>query len=1059
MGEKKMHELDYEDKIVMYLGRDSVDKGKRIINNVKYLRNLYYNFYNDEKVNTYTFWVKSESSRRDYLVRIKIEKDEIVDYSCNCPQFASYNTCKHVAACFLGYSNEIFPNSPEAKKIKTKELLDVFYNPKTSIIVGKAKERVSLDIELDPENLQYKLYIGTKKLYVLNTENKYNEFLECLEDNSSYTFGKSFTYNPNEHYFSDDDMDIINYLKNSDKKYYYNYYERKKYNELSLREFLTLLEKLNNRKFKIDGSVVKNIINDFPSKFELTINNNEYLLKIEDYDNIKFYNDSRFALYNNSFYIIPSKYTNVLKHFEKYEIEELRFDNDLLEIFKKGLLQDIKSKTEVDEKITEIKISKEPVGEFYFDLLDYGVLCNIKIKYDDDIVDYFDKKNNIVRDKEYENKCLEEVLKYNFIVEKNKIMLQDFDDVGEFLEDGISSLSEKYSVFTSKKIDNTRVLKKTKIESSFSIGQDGILSYQFNADDIDSKEIISIVSSIKNKKKYYKLKNGNILNLQDEEILNFGGMIDDLNIKEIDKNGNAIIPKYKTFYIESLKRNKYKSIKTNNSFDSFIDNFNKYKNTKFDFRECDNKILRDYQRDGILWLYTLYKCDFGGILADEMGLGKSLQTITFLRKIVEEKKNAKVLIVCPTSLVYNWKKEFDKFGSDLKYVTVHDNKEKRKEIIENSDKYNIFITSYGLIKNDNDEYEKMDFEVCVIDEAQAIKNYQAETAKEVKKIKAKFKLALTGTPVENSVNEMWSIFDFLMPGYLNNIDNFRSIYGIKDIDENAQEIIKKLKAQVKPFILRRKKVDVIKDLPEKIEDNIYLELSPIQKSLYLKELEKTKKEMDDLIKTEGFNKARFEILKLLLKLRQICIDPGVNYDNYNETPVKMEKLIEMVHNLVNDDHKILIFSSFKTVLNNVESLFKKEKITSYTINGDVPSKKRMELVEKFNSDNTNCFLITLKSGGTGLNLIGADTVIHLDIWWNPQAENQATDRAHRIGQTKKVSVIKLVTSGTIEEKIIELQEKKKFLADNLLEGSNDSTIINSLTEKDVIDLLSFSNEE
>ena len=1054
-----MEDTNYENKIKELLGSDSFNKGRHLVNNVRYLRNLYYGFYHDDKYKNHSFWVKSESfSRREYLVRIKVNNDEIIDYSCNCPQFESFSTCKHIAACFLAYPSEIFPNNSEVQKVKTKEFLNNFYNPNVKANIGKIKERVLLEIELDLDNLLFKLYLGTKKMYVLNTESKFYDFFDSFENNEKYIFGKSFTYDPETNYLSDDDISLLNYLKNNDRRYF-NYYDRRKYNELSTREFLILLEKLKNREFKVGEIIINNIINDFPGKFNLVLDNNQYLLKIDNYEKIKFYNDRKFAIVDNTLFIVPLKYKNVLDNFEKYDINELIFDKDLVDIFKNGLLQDIKTKIDIDENITDIKISKEPTARFYFDLLDYGIVCNFKINYDDEIIDFFDNQSKLVRDKEYENKCLEEILKYNFIIDKDKIILSDLDDIGAFLDEGISLLNQKYDVFTSKKMDNTKILKKSHIESSFSIGQDGILSYNFNSDDIDNNEILSIVSSIKNKKKYYRLKNGNLLNLLDENLINLGGMINDLNIKSLDEDGNVVLPKYKAFYIDSLKRNKYKSIKTNNSFDSFIDNFNKYKNTKFDFRESDNKLLREYQRDGVLWLYTLYKCDFGGILADEMGLGKSLQAITFLRKVIEEKPNSKVLIVCPTSLVYNWKKEFDKFGSDLKYVTVHDNKERRKEVINNRDKYNIFITSYGLIKNDNDEYEKIDFEVCIIDEAQAIKNYQAETTKEVKKIKAKFKLALTGTPIENSVIEMWSIFDFLMPGYLNNIDNFRSVYGIKDIDEDAKEIINKLKAQVKPFILRRKKVDVISDLPEKIEDNIYLELAPIQKSLYLKELNDTKKKMEELMKTEGFNKARFEILQLLTKLRQICIDPGVHYDNYKETPVKMERLLDMVHNLIDDGHKILIFSTFKTVIDKVEELFKKENITSYTITGEVPSKKRMELVEKFNSDNTNCFLITLKSGGTGLNLTGADTVIHLDIWWNPQAENQATDRAHRIGQTNKVSVMKLVTKGTIEEKIIELQEKKKYLANNLLEGNDDSKIINSLTEKDVKNLLSFSGEE
>ena len=288
---------------------------------------------------------------------------------------------------------------------------------------------------------------------------------------------------------------------------------------------------------------------------------------------------------------------------------------------------------------------------------------------------------------------------------------------------------------------------------------------------------------------------------------------------------------------------------------------------------------------------------------------------------------------------------------------------------------------------------------------------------------------------------------------------FKEKFGIKDFDDDSLEKIKELNYLIKPFILRRKKKDVSKELPDKVENNIYLELPDVQKALYVKELNTCKKEMDELIKSEGFSKARFKILQLLTKLRQICVDPSVMYENYKYESIKVEKLVEIVKDYITENHKILIFSSFKRVIENVQKRFDKEKISNYLIAGDVTSKKRMELVDKFNSDDTSCFLITLKSGGTGLNLTSADIVIHLDVWWNPQVENQATDRAHRIGQKNKVTVIKMITKGTIEERIIELQDKKKMLSDNLIEGKDDSSLVSKLDKEDMIRLLSYDKDE
>ena len=708
-------------------------------------------------------------------------------------------------------------------------------------------------------------------------------------------------------------------------------------------------------------------------------------------------------------------------------------------------------------------MSKDVIISFYFDLKKDVITCDLKMDYDGTIINYFSQNTKILRDDEKENEAIELLRNCNFDIDysKKRIELTNMDDIALFIDEKISLFSSKYKVYTTKKLDNVNILKKSKVESNFSIGKDNIMTYNFKADNIDTNELNKIVSTMKNKKRYYKLKNGNIVDLyQNDELKELTNVLSDLDLsKDEIINGNVSIPKYRAFYINSLKENKYKSITTNYSFDKFINDFLKYKNTNIKFDNHDDKTLRDYQKDGVKWLYTLYKCDLGGILADEMGLGKSIQTISFIKQILSKKKDAKIMIVCPTSLVYNWKKEFDKFAKELKYVTVSESKEKRLEIIKDFDKYNIFITSYGLIRNDNDEYEDKTFELCVIDEAQAIKNYQANMTREVKKIKARTKIALTGTPIENSVLELWSIFDFIMPGYLNSIMKFKEKFGIKDFDDDSLEKIKELNYLIKPFILRRKKKDVSKELPDKVENNVYLELPDVQKALYVKELNTCKKEMDELIKSEGFSKARFKILQLLTKLRQICVDPSVMYENYKYESIKVEKLVEIVKDYIAENHKILIFSSFKRVIENVQKRFDKEKISNYLIAGDVTSKKRMELVDKFNGDDTSCFLITLKSGGTGLNLTSADIVIHLDVWWNPQVENQATDRAHRIGQKNKVTVIKMITKGTIEERIIELQDKKKMLSDNLIEGKDDSSLVSKLDKEDMIRLLSYDKDE
>ena len=341
-----------------------------------------------------------------------------------------------------------------------------------------------------------------------------------------------------------------------------------------------------------------------------------------------------------------------------------------------------------------------------------------------------------------------------------------------------------------------------------------------------------------------------------------------------------------------------------------------------------------------------------------------------------------------------------------------------------------------------------------------IKNPNALMTKAIKNINANTKIASTGTPLENNVLDLWSIFDFIMPGYLASINKFTKKYNLKDVNEEQLNKLESLSKQIKPFILRRMKKKGINDLPDKIENNIYIDLNEDQKKVYVAQVNKTNKEIEEIIKTEGFDKARFKILQLLTKLRQICIDPKIVFENYTKGSSKIEYLVSLVKEMITNEHKILLFTSYRTALNIVNQEFNNNGISTYIIDGSTSSKKRMELVNKFNEDDTNVFLIMLKAGGTGLNLTSADVVIHLDLWWNPQVENQATDRAHRIGQKNTVEVIKLICKGTIEERILELQNKKKILSDNLIDANNlDENIITNLTAKDIKKLISLDMED
>ena len=1038
------------------------DKILEIVSKYDYRKGLKYqgkiSFYKKMNGNNFDILEFHASSERNYfvnyLVTVIIKNNNIIDSSCNCPQYQLAGSCKHLAATLIQNQNEIF-NINNYDINYSKEIINLFYEQNKN--KNKLKTKVNLEININQVKYYRQTYtsirmnIGTSKLYSLNS--KTNKLLDIMKAKcGELSFGKEFTFNYDLNYFAQEDIKILKYLEYLRQKtaHYYNFSNFHLLKE-DLDNFIKLLENkgftINNQKFH--GFIIDNpykINLSKKEKYELTITNNNFN---------RLATGSNFIIANDLLYQVDNNILSIIDKMEEYELDKLVFEDEELEAFTKGILPIIKDDIKLDSNLEDkIIINSKPKVKLYIDYYYTSLICNIKLTYKNVEIDYFEKEVNIIRDLYSEQEIVEDLLKYNFKIENNRFIINDIDKIGEFLTTYLTSLVEKYEVYTSKKIEETKIVK-SNIRSTFSIGKDNILSYNFDFDDIDSTEILDILNSLEEKKKYYRLKNGNIINLyEDDELQQLNNLKDDMNLTNKDLvNKKGIIPKYRAIYLDSLKNDKYSIINTDNLFNDLIEKFNTYKNIDIDFSK--DKILRDYQKVGVKWLYNIYKCGFGGILADEMGLGKSIQLIYLIKEILKEKKDAKILIVAPTSLIYNWKNEFDKFAKELKYKVFSENKKKREEELNDISNINILITTYGLIRKDLDIYKEMSFELMAIDEAQNIKNPNAQITKSIKQLIANTKIALTGTPIENSVSELWSIFDFIMPGYLVNLKSFNKKYNT--IEENKLDDLQK---QITPFILRRKKSDVILELPPKIENNIYIDLNKEQRALYIKEVEKTKEEIDKIIKEEGFNAARFKILQLLTKLRELCVDPHILYKNYPKESSKIEQLIKVVQEIINNNHKILIFTSFKTALEIVKEKLKENNISTYTIDGSVSSKKRMELVSKFNKDNTNVFIITLKAGGTGLNLTGADVVIHLDLWWNPQVENQATDRAHRIGQKNTVEVIKLICKGTIEQRILELQDKKKKLANILLETENrDQNIIASLSEADIKKLLQLDNIE
>ena len=461
--------------------------------------------------------------------------------------------------------------------------------------------------------------------------------------------------------------------------------------------------------------------------------------------------------------------------------------------------------------------------------------------------------------------------------------------------------------------------------------------------------------------------------------------------------------------------------------------------------------LRPYQSEGVHWLERLRGMYLNGILADDMGLGKTLQAIAAMTQNKLKNKDSQSLIVCPTSLLYNWKEELSKFNPKLKAAVIDGIPGQRKKTLQKVSDFDVIITSYTLLQKDIEIYNQIPFSYAILDEAQHIKNRGTRNAKSVKMIQAAHRLILTGTPIENSLDELWSLMDFLMPGFLSTYDRFLEKY-IRVQGSQQVQNIEYLRKKVSPFILRRMKSDVLQDLPPVAEIVYHCQLTTVQLDLYRSYASSARDELVKLVERDGFDKVQIHVLATLTRLKQICCHPAIFAKEKAETgdSAKYEMLWELLQTLVQSGHKTVIFSQYTRMLQIMREDFEQRGIAFSYLDGS--SKNRLDIVKDFN-DNPNIpvFLVSLKAGGTGLNLVGADTVIHYDMWWNPAVEAQATDRVHRIGQKNSVSSYKLITLNTIEEKIVEMQRRKKGLVKKVV--SCDDEAIAKLTWEDVLELL------
>lgn len=708
----------------------------------------------------------------------------------------------------------------------------------------------------------------------------------------------------------------------------------------------------------------------------------------------------------------------------------------------------------------ELKAILPPEAHFLFKL-DYrvgSILCVARVQYGDaqyELNQGYTEEDR--RDIEKETAAWKHINTYFSDYQHGRYVLsnEDSDVVQAFLDDGINELKRLGEVQITANFRS--LLKGIKINLDVGVGinlTNELLDIDLADQKMSWEDIQAALKAYQEKRKYFVLKNGMLAKAEQPTIEQLAQTLHDLGISFKDFiHGKLHLPAYRAFYFaKQMKAANALHFSTNESFNTLINDLAKNQLKQNQIPVSLQNILRPYQKIGFNWLSTIVNYKFGGLLADEMGLGKTLQIISLLLARKEKMQNQlPSLIVAPASVIYNWQAEVKKFAPSLNVALLDGTKKERERLLLDAKKYNLLISSYQSLNRDLEAYQNLIFDVEVIDEAQNIKNQQSVTAKTVKVIKAHHKLALTGTPIENKLSELWSIFDYLMPGFLGSYPDFRKKYELPIVKEQDKEAEDQLANMIIPFILRRLKKDVLRDLPDKDEEIVPVKMNKKQADLYNMQTQKIIAQLNGQ-GDEDFKRSRFQILAQITKLREICCDPHLLYENYHGKSNKLIATIELIKNNLANGHKILLFSQFTAMLDILHENLARLRLPLFTITGSTPKTKRQEQVQKFNQmAQPGVFLISLKAGGTGINLTGADVVIHYDPWWNLAAEKQATDRAHRIGQKHSVKIYKMVTEDSIEERIIALQQKKAELADIILQ--NDQIADATMSKDDLIKIL------
>lgn len=1019
--------------------------------------------------------------KSEYTVDVDISNLDAVRFTCNCPASRKYaGACKHVVAVLLfvvdyqDRNSQPGGRSPEKKKII--QILDYF--DKMDYFPGKGDlYRMELAVDI-PAILRddgsakaaVNIYVGNTRMYKLQNIRRF--LLELLAGHS-IQLGKEFSFFPGESRFDAASSELLGYLL--------EIHEVEEaagkanstgiFNKAVLQAGKSLLLKLlkishSHIRFTLYGKELGEV--EF---FDRRPDVNLYLNMSEDEDALLLtWDDERMVsldesgslfYFKNAIYHPDPPFTrHILPFYRSFDGagDTLAFEGEAKERFLTNVLPRIHEtfSLSIPKALAESYVTEEAAFSMYLDRDKAGIRLELIVRYGDYSFNPFGKppggKTIIVRQAGKEAMVMEELEEHGFQREKQYFYLRDEGRIYEFLTGELKELSACYELYYSDAFRAIKIQPPKLLRTAVRVlGENDLLEVDFEFENVSKQELAALFRSLKLKKKYFRLKNGSFLDLSVEGIENITVLLQKLEGRDrVMEDGTLRASLDYAFYLNQSLDDDYYRLELDESFRRLIEEIEAPTAGNAVLPEGIRAELRPYQVLGYEWLTSLSKHRLGGILADDMGLGKTLQAIVYMTAAKCEDPQATCLVVCPSSLVYNWQDEIENFSPKLRPMMVSGTPQDRLALWQRCRKYDVVLVSYPILRRDIDTMRQIPFHTVFLDEAQFIKNPNSQNAKAVKLLAGSHRFALTGTPVENNLSELWSIFDYIMPGYLYSHSRFVNLYEKPIMRMEDEEALRQLNFHIKPFILRRMKKDVLSELPEKIERKMVSDMTEEQKELYMAYLSGMKQELEAEIEKNGFEKSRMMILASLTRLRQICCHPSTFVESYEGGSGKMNLLLELLRQSIEGGHRILVFSQFTSMLQLIREELREEKIPYFYLDGSTPLEQRSTDVKRFNEGEGKVYLISLKAGGTGLNLTGADTVIHYDPWWNPAVEEQATDRVYRIGQKNVVNVIKLITKGTIEEKIYKLQERKRSLSDSVIQAGE--LFLNRLTREEVEEL-------